>query len=102
MFILPNGQNIQFLPPTLPEPRPVHHPPSTSSPTVPPWAERVLDPKAQQPETHVLQALKDIAPHLNRKQRRAKIAELKSKARSETAAAAKKEMEKQKKEAARG
>lgn len=97
MFLFPNGQNIQFMPVQKPRPAP------------PPEPEAV-DTLTNQPETSTaarggnttLAALKDIAPGLNRRARRAKLAELRTKAKNETAELARKEIKKQQKEKARG
>lgn len=91
MYLFPNGQNIQFLPSPLPRKAPtsetlvIHDPPK----------------KEAAQAAGVLQALKDLAPHLNRKERRRKLAELRSRAKQEAVAAAKKEMKKQQKESSR-
>lgn len=88
MHIIPNGQNIQFLiaPPKPPKPE------EALVAMEPPKQSKAQDVR----EMKILS--KDIAPGLNRKQRRAKLAELKTQAKTQAAAAAKKEMERQKKE----
>lgn len=86
MYLFPNGQNIQIL--SLPRP---------------PMPERKeAAPVLQEKDKPVHQSLKEIAPHLNRAQRRAKLSELAKKAKSEAAEAAKKEIAKQQKEKDRG
>lgn len=89
MHILPNGQNIQFLPPIQNNP-----PPQTIT--------YGADPKVNKTPTSKMVLTKDIAPHLNRKQRRQQEAMLKAQAKQQAAEAAKKEIARQKKEKADG
>lgn len=93
MHVFPNGQNIQIISSYQPEQAPA------------PVLEVNSVTKSPGPSSTVqstLAAFKQIAPHMNRQQRRAKLAELKSKAKNETAALAKAEIAKQAKEKARG
>ena len=97
MYLFPNGQNIQFLPP--PQLPPGAH---GSSGHVHGVVGGGGNAPSTTPEKGVLQALKEIAPGLNRKARRAKLVEIKTKAKSETKVLVEKEIAKQKKEKARG
>lgn len=94
MYLFPNGQNIQIM-----SPFPRQAPPGTPGDAVHTHGGTAAPDSS---EKGVLQALKEIAPGLNRKARRAKLVELKTKAKSETKALAEKEIAKQKKEKARG
>lgn len=82
MHILPNGQNIQFLPMVNLDKAPSANPP-TPKPT-----KAVKGPDIP----------KEVAPHMNRHQRRAKAAELKAQAKKQAAELAKKEIAKQARE----
>lgn len=88
MHIIPNGQNIQFM----------------IAPPKQPKREESLEAMAPPAETkpqdvrEMKTLSKDIAPGLNRKQRRMKLAELKMQAKTQAAAAAKAEIARQKKE----
>ena len=93
MYLFPNGQNIQFVPQTSPTA------PTTQDFDMQKKIEELLNPpRPAPPPVQVLQALKDIAPHMNRKARRAQLKQLKTRAKSETAELAKREIAKQKKE----
>lgn len=90
MFLFPTGLNVQIYTGAL---RRADNPPIVNVTPTPP------EPKEEKP---IIEVLKDIAPHMNRAQRRAKVSELAKKAKSEAAALAKKEIAKQQKEKARG
>lgn len=93
MYLFPNGQNIQFLPAMPPGP-------AMNSPTNAVSIEGAKPAPKQ--EGTILSYLKDVAPHLNRTQRKAKAAELKRRAKSEVGELARKEIAKQNKEKSRG
>lgn len=96
MYLFPNGQNIQFVPsaPTAP---------TTHDFDMQKKIEELLNPpRPAPPPVEVLQALKQIAPHMNRHERRAQLKNLKTRTKAETSELAKREIAKQKKEIERG
>ena len=97
MYLFPNGQNIQFVP------QDTRTAPTTHDFDMQKEIEKLLNPpRPAPPPVEVLQALKQIAPHMNRKERRAHLKQLRTKAKSETSELALREMQKQKKETDRG
>lgn len=90
MYLFPNGQNIQILPAS----------PRTNTPTNAVSIEPA--PPAPKQEGTIISYLKDVAPHLNRAQRRAKASELKHRAKEQAGELARKEIAKQNKEKTRG
>ncbi len=103
MYLFPNGQNIQLLP-VAPPPRSHPRSPAVNSPTNAISIEAVTNREKESTasEGNILTYLKDVAPHLNRQQRRAKAAELKHRAKSQVGELARKEIAKQNKEKSRG
>ncbi len=91
MHILPNGQNIQFIVP----------PPRAQERTTSPHEHLLFEnhpPRQQAKEPELKTLPKDVAPHLNRHQRRVQLAALKAKAKAEGKNAALKAMLAQAKE----
>lgn len=93
MHLFPNGQNIQFAPPL-------------NGPTAPARGfdlrSLVEEPRERPIDAGALQALKQLAPQMNRKERRTRLKELKTRAKAETSELARREIEKQNKEKTRG
>lgn len=102
MHIIPNGQNIQFIVPTKILP-PMQAPPEEpdgylefAPPS--PGATSISGHMAERAEKVLKQLPKDVAPGLNRRQRKHQLAQLKANTKAQTAAAVEKEMRRQKKE----
>lgn len=95
MYLFPNGLNIQIFSGAMRRAAKEAENPPVVNIKAPPTESDTSDKT-------VLRALKDVAPHLNRHQRRAKLAEIRTKAKNEAAALAKKEIAKQQKEKNRG
>ncbi len=83
MYVFPNGMNIQFLA-MSPETARTN---DVNIETTPP----------EMKKQEILQALKEMAPNMNRKDRRANLARIRIKAKTQVSELAKKEIAKQRK-----